>query len=120
MIVVHSLGPIYWGVERNPADRRVLTRAWLVEDQVPWRKSIAAFRIRVWRYAVHLGICRRLEPDSDERPWFPKYAPVTEISTWRRLHEEVQVGETPADPTGEQVRQAEPGRPLPGDGAGDS
>ena len=47
MIVVHGYGPFYWGVEHDPIDRRVLTRAWLVEDQEPWRKSIAAFRVRI-------------------------------------------------------------------------
>lgn len=92
MIVVHGVGPVYWGTEypldtavgelrrEELPDQRFLTTSWLVEDSAPYRRSIWAFRVKLrpWR-AFHLGICKK----ASEPPHrvMVQFSP-TEIGSW--------------------------------------
>ena|SRR5262252_9062033 len=111
MIVIHSLGPFYTGVEYDPPDRRRVCRSWLVEDGPPWRKSIAAFRVRIREYGLHIGLCRHQR--HEERPWHGRYVSIDEIRNWRGLSNagEEAVGMEASDgeaiPPVDEVRSAD-------------
>ena len=81
MIVVHS-AEFYWGVEEDLTDERLVTRAWLVEDLEPFRRSLWGIRIRVGRRAFHFGRCERSE---DPRRRMPE-VDIEEISAWIGPH----------------------------------
>jgi len=60
LIVVHGVGPVYWGVEREArADPKVVSTAWLLEIEPPYRESYSAIRVRFGDRAVHLGLCKK-------------------------------------------------------------
>lgn len=65
----------------------------MIEDRSPWRKSRVALRVRVRGVGIHFGICKRLAPDSPERPWRGRYHSVSEISKWRRIGYDVEVSD---------------------------
>src|SRR5262245_9100310 len=58
MMLVHAI-PVYWGIETQPADRTLVTRATLHEVLPPYRLSTHAFRVRIspWHW-LHLGTYR--------------------------------------------------------------
>jgi hypothetical protein len=99
MIRVRGAGPVFWGVEHDPSDRRVLISSWMVEDQPPWRESIWAFRARLGNAAIHMGLCRRrdtaLHKDLEVDPH--------EIGQWRKRAQAQAGGDTASD----EVRQVQ-------------
>jgi hypothetical protein len=55
VIVVRGI-PLYWGIERDAVDRRLLTYSYLNEVLPPYRKSSYGIRIRVsHRHWLHVG-----------------------------------------------------------------
>lgn len=79
MIVVHGV-PLYWGIETEPTDRSLVTKATLHEVLPPYRLSRWAFRIRVspWHW-LHLGV---FEYD-DAVGRYGLYFEPDEIAEWR-------------------------------------
>ena len=116
MIRIRGIKPIYWGVEKRnperlvPFDERRITRAWMVEDRLPWRKSVWGFRFRIGPYGMHLGLCRTQRPE--ERPWHGYYYSPNAIGQFRRVGEDEDAEEMGAeevipgglDPGAEQIR----------------
>ena len=87
MIVVRGRPPFYWGIERDAriGNPRLIDGAWMVEALPPWRKSTRAVRIRIpGDRALHLGLCRIMDPDDPLRGSEELDATVTDISKWRR------------------------------------
>ena len=83
MIVVHGVGPAYWGIERELSDTALLTRAWLVQDLPPFRRSTHGYRIRFWRdHALHFGLCRYAEDPHKRLRYHPH-----DIGRWGRDQE---------------------------------
>ena len=55
MIVIKQI-PFYWGIEHDAEERSLVSRSWLVEDLIPFRESVWAFRIRVsHNHWLHFG-----------------------------------------------------------------
>ena len=55
MIVVRGV-PVYWGIERDSPDRRLLTYSVLDEVLPPYRKSTYGLRFRIsHRHWLHVG-----------------------------------------------------------------
>lgn len=104
MIVVRGV-PLYWGIETEPVDRSLVTRATLHEVLPPFRQSIHAFRIRVsHRHWLHVGI---FAYDREMRRW--KYEATTEeISTWGRRNGDPEEDQA-ADPAPVEAGSAESG-----------
>ena len=85
MIVVRGFGPVYWGVEGDARnDPKVVSRAWLVEIEPPFRKSIVAMRVRWKDYALHLGLCTRVKEAKESVDMIGRNLDVApdEIRTW--------------------------------------
>ena len=99
MIVVHPVEKESRGIERD-ATGRILDSVWLVEAFPPYRKSTRAVRIRVWRWALHLGLCKVMDADDPLRPRDIVFTPEEIATEFRRFDYDLE--EVEHDPAQEE------------------
>ena len=82
---IRGVGPVYIAVERKPSERRVFSRAWIIEMAPPFRKG-KGVRLRLRSRAFQIGVCRR-HPEAEENllshiGWREAEASLDKIRQW--------------------------------------